>query len=126
MNGYRIKQTIFIIIGLLAGLWTGNFTEHALARTFGEKLAKKAYHDQLKSGELKQSDPFFKSEVDKATLTYEEDFKKYTFDILLIHILVYGVTCAIGVFVGVCVAEATGGERDGDVGMKRGKGADEN
>jgi hypothetical protein len=104
MTGHNIKQTVFMLIGLLAGLWVGNYFWHSVARYGGEKLVKKVYGDRV----VDTHPESYKSEVDKATLMYEEKFSEHTIDNLWGILITYGIPSVVGIAIGSWIAGPSG------------------
>ncbi len=107
MSGYRVKQTVCIMVGLLIGLWAGNFTWHAVARRAAERVVKN--FDGEKPGE---NTPEYKPFVEEVVKEIETRWSQYTFPNLWGYFLSYGIAGVLGVGAGTLVAAATGGEQD--------------
>jgi len=100
MTGYRIKQTVFMLCGLLAGLWAGDFFWHACARGEAERII------------ASQGSQSNQANVNDVTKQVEQVWSEYTATNMGRYIWCYGCCCFFGLMIGGFVAGATGGASD--------------
>jgi hypothetical protein len=101
MSGYHIKQMVFILVGLCFGIVTGNQVCRTVATHWAWLAANKVYGSTAVEAHPAQ----YRAEVrEAANEIYEKELhisdSRHTFPLLLI----YGVTCFAGLWLGAAFA----------------------
>jgi hypothetical protein len=97
MSGYHIKHMVFVLLGLCGGIWAGNQACHVVATHWAWLAANKVYGRAAVEAHPAQ----YADEVEQAANEiYEKQLhisdSRHTLPLLLI----YGVTCFAGLWLG--------------------------